>query len=216
MHELAVADVDARVLGPRGSRRRRRVAGLQAGSRSTGRPRGTAPPVSAGATSPSCANAYITRPEQSKPLGVAPPHTYGTPRKRRASSAACVPFLRSTRGASETARAPASRAPSAARRSRAATSVRRRGRGSPEQQLPARRRFPCPARKPQPDEPDPSRDARGLQDDDVVAAAERDQLVRGAGDGAARPSTINASTRAHERRARGRKRATRTRGRRAA
>src|SRR5262249_21948786 len=35
-----------------------------------------------GRETPICAKAYITRPEQSNPLGDAPPHTYGTPRYR--------------------------------------------------------------------------------------------------------------------------------------
>src|SRR5262249_62229076 len=34
---------------------------------------------------------YITRPEQSNPAGVAPPHTYGTPRKRSTSATAWAP-----------------------------------------------------------------------------------------------------------------------------
>src|SRR5437588_12981559 len=33
-----------------------------------------------GSETPICANTYMTRPEQSKPRGVDPPHTYGTPR----------------------------------------------------------------------------------------------------------------------------------------
>src|SRR4051812_12611546 len=41
-----------------------------------------------GSEIPSCAYTYITSPEQSKPLGVAPPQTYGTPRYRRAIVAA--------------------------------------------------------------------------------------------------------------------------------
>src|SRR5919202_4520042 len=38
-----------------------------------------------GSETPICANAYITRPEQSKPRGDAPPQTYGTPRYRIAT-----------------------------------------------------------------------------------------------------------------------------------
>src|SRR5919108_3855817 len=33
-----------------------------------------------GSETPTCANTYITKPEQSNPLGDAPPHTYGVPR----------------------------------------------------------------------------------------------------------------------------------------
>src|SRR5437868_4689927 len=33
-----------------------------------------------GSETPICAKTYMTRPEQSNPLGLAPPHTYGTPR----------------------------------------------------------------------------------------------------------------------------------------
>src|ERR1051325_11088019 len=35
-----------------------------------------------GSETPICAKTYMTSPEQSKPLGLAPPHTYGTPRYR--------------------------------------------------------------------------------------------------------------------------------------
>src|SRR5215211_8811210 len=33
-----------------------------------------------GSETPTCAKPYITKPEQSKPLGDSPPQTYGTPR----------------------------------------------------------------------------------------------------------------------------------------
>src|SRR6478672_4859019 len=36
--------------------------------------------VLCGSETPICAKTYITRPEQSKPRGEAPPQTYGTPR----------------------------------------------------------------------------------------------------------------------------------------
>ena len=57
------------------------VAGVVAGRRID-----TAVPIAncayelCGSEMPICPNAYMTRPEQSKPRGVEPPHTYGTPR----------------------------------------------------------------------------------------------------------------------------------------
>src|SRR5215204_1785692 len=49
-------------------------------SRDTGTPIPQSAYVECGSETPICAYAYMMSPLQSKPLGEAPPHTYGTPR----------------------------------------------------------------------------------------------------------------------------------------
>src|SRR5438094_7792304 len=51
-------------------------------SRETGTPAPYCAATLCGSETPTCAKTYITRPEQSKPPGDAPPQTYGTPRYR--------------------------------------------------------------------------------------------------------------------------------------
>src|SRR4051812_36084974 len=46
-----------------------------------------------GRLTPACGNAYMTRPEQSKPDGLAPPQRYGTPRYCIAAATARAPTL---------------------------------------------------------------------------------------------------------------------------
>src|SRR5680860_1804617 len=48
-------------------------------SRATGTPTPNRARLAWGSDTPSCAKEYLTRPEQSKPLGDSPPHTYRTP-----------------------------------------------------------------------------------------------------------------------------------------
>src|SRR3954452_10436826 len=61
--------------------------------------RGTAEPMPywayelCGRPTPAAANAYITRPEQSNPDGLAPPQRYGTPRYCIATATARAPTL---------------------------------------------------------------------------------------------------------------------------